>query len=84
MCVYIIIIDSVLLLWFQGYGDISEEDLNKTYIDIVLNIFENDIGWFSFEGLDTQITYQNIIDSIINNLQSSLPNDNNIEVNKYF
>lgn len=69
---------------FQYDGDISEEELNKTYIDIVLNIFGYDIGWFAFEGLESHITYQYIIDSIINNLQSSLSNQNNVEVNKHF
>jgi len=61
-----------------------EEEMKKMYVDIALKLFGNDLGWFSFQGRECQITYQHIIDAILNNFDNSVTEKKNIEVNNYF
>jgi len=67
----------------QACENIPEEEMKKIYVDVALKLFGNDLGWFSFQGRECQITYQHIIDAILDNFDNSLT-DKDIEVNNYF
>lgn len=54
------------------------------YLDIALNVFGKDLGWVSFQGLGSEVTYEHIIDAILSNFDNSIPDKKNLEVNKYF
>jgi len=68
----------------QDCENIPEEEMKKMYIDIALKLFGNDLGWFTFQGNECQITYQHIIDAILKNFDSSITEKKSIEVNIYF
>jgi len=68
----------------QDSENMPEEEMKKIYVDIALKLFGNDLGWFSFQGNECQITYQHIIDAILNNFDNSVTDKENIEVNNYF
>lgn len=53
------------------------------YIDITLKSFGNEIGWFAFQGQKSQITYKHIIDAILNNFNSSVSDNKNLQVYNY-
>jgi len=58
------------------------EDMKKMYLDIGLKVFNKDLGWFTFQGSESQVTYQNLIDAILDNFDNLVPDKTNIEVNK--
>lgn len=59
--------------------------MNKMYVDIALKVLGNDIGWFAFQGIESQITYQNIVDALLKHLDSSaLTKKQDIEVTKMY
>jgi len=68
----------------QTCDNIPEEEMKKMYIDIALKLFGNDLGWFTFQGLECQITYQHIIDALLKQFDNSVTDKKNIEVNNYF
>lgn len=72
------------LLFLQTCENMPKEEMKKIYVDIALKLFGNDLGWFSFHGRECQITYQHIIDAILNNFDNSVADKKNIEVNNYF
>lgn len=62
-----------------------EEDMNKMYVDVALKVLGNDIGWFAFQGMESKITYRNIIDAMIKHFDSSaLSTKQDIEVIKMY
>ncbi|XP_060861024.1 apolipophorins isoform X2 [Metopolophium dirhodum] len=65
----------------QACENMPEEEMKKMYVDIALKLFGNDLGWFSFQGRECQITYQHIIDAILNNFDTSVTDKKNIELN---
>lgn len=71
-------------LFLQTCENIPEEEMKKMYIDIALKLFGNDLGWFTFQGLECQITYQHIIDALLKHFDNSITDKKNIEVNNYF
>lgn len=68
----------------QDGENTSEEDVKKMYLDMALNVFGKDVGWVSFQGLESEVTYEHIIDAMLNNFDNSIPDKNNLEVNNYF
>lgn len=68
---------------FLQYDSSSEGDMKKMYLDIALKVFDNDFGWFAFQGSENKVTYQNLIDAIIDYFDDLIPNKDNIEVNEY-
>lgn len=68
----------------QACENMPEEEMKKIYVDIALKLFGNDLGWFSLQGSECQITYQHIIDAILNNFDNSVTDKKNIEVHNYF
>lgn len=59
--------------------------MNKMYVDIALKVLGNDIGWFAFQGIESQITYQNIVDALLKHLDgSTLTKKQDIEVTKMY
>jgi len=74
----------LLFTVLQACENIPEEEMKKMYVDLALKLFGNDLGWFSFQGRECQITYQHIIDAILNNFDNSVTDTKNIEVNSYF
>lgn len=81
MCIILV---NYYLHFLQFCENIPEEEMKKIYVDITLKLFGNDLGWFSFQGSECQITYQHIIDAILDNFDNSLTDKKNIEVNNYF
>lgn len=71
-------------MYFQVCENVSGEEMNKMYLDIAIKAFGNDLGWFAFQGNECQVTYQHIIDAIVKNIHSSVPEKENIEVNTCF
>uniref|UniRef100_A0A2H8TZF4 Apolipophorin n=1 Tax=Melanaphis sacchari TaxID=742174 RepID=A0A2H8TZF4_9HEMI len=65
----------------QSSENIPEEEMKKMYIDIALKLFGNDLGWFTFQGLEQKVTYQHIIDAILKNFDNSMTDKKNIELN---
>ncbi|VVC28237.1 Vitellinogen, open beta-sheet,von Willebrand factor, type D domain,Lipid transport protein, N- [Cinara cedri] len=65
----------------ESCENVSKEDLKNIYMDVALKVFGNDIGWFSFQGHECQLSYQHIIDAILQNFDNSLPDKKKIEVN---
>lgn len=65
----------------QTCENIPEEEMKKMYIDIALKLFGNDLGWFTFQGLECQITYQHIIDALLKHFDNSITDKKNIELN---
>ncbi|XP_026815483.1 apolipophorins [Rhopalosiphum maidis] len=65
----------------QDCENIPEEEMKKMYIDIALKLFGNDLGWFTFQGNECQITYQHIIDVILKNFDNSITEKKSIELN---
>ncbi|CAH1725498.1 unnamed protein product [Aphis gossypii] len=65
----------------QTCENIPEEEMKKMYIDIAIKFLGNDLGWFTFQGLECQITYQHIIDALLKQFDNSATDKKNIELN---
>lgn len=71
------------ILCLKDVQNTEEMDTKKLYIDVALKVFGNDLGWFAYQGLESQVTYQHIIDAIYENFNSVVPDKKDIEVNIY-
>lgn len=72
-----------MLLYLQDNA--SNKDMKKIYVDLALKVLGNDLGWLAFQGLESQVTYQHIIDAILKNIDSSALSDyKNVEVSMRF
>lgn len=53
------------------------------YLDIAFKVLGYDLGWFSFQAYEYQVTYQYVIDEILKQFNDAIPDKNNIEVNRH-
>jgi len=72
-----------VLLCLQGDQNLTDKDLNKIYLDIGLQVFKQNVGWFAFHNSLNEFNYQNLIDAIFKNVDNLVPDKKNIDVNKY-
>lgn len=51
----------------------SNDNTKKLYLDLALKVLGNDVGWFAFQADESKITYQHIIDAILDQINGVSP-----------
>lgn len=62
----------------------DENDSGESlYIDAALKVFGHDFGWLAFQGLENKVTYEDIIDAIVDKFDNTVRNKTKLEVNEF-